>query len=320
MARSPAVVMAMDTHREPKVGAGRDENTDWLEKQRHLYARNITALAGLSPDAGLGREIAAAFESIPREKFVGPPPWSVVGRDGYSQIPSDDPTVLYQDVLVSLDVDKGLNNGQPSLHALCLNALAPRKGERAVHVGAGTGYYTAVLATLVGESGRVDAYEIEPDLARQATANLAEFSQVVVHGRSGVEAPLPRCDVLYVSAAAAEPLPVWLNALRPEGRLLFPLEPRREVGQMLLITRREDSLYAARFLCGVQFVACVGAQDLRAVDALEAAFRKGNTSAVKWLFRNDEPDESCWCAGRRWWLSTRDHYAPRNDTESVEPC
>lgn len=299
--------MAMDIHREPKVEASRDGKTDWLERQRHLYARNITALAGLSPDAGLGREIAAALESIPREKFVGPPPWSVVGREGYAHAPSDDPTVLYQDVLVSLDAHKGLNNGQPSLHALCLNALSPNKGEHAVHVGAGTGYYTAVLATLVGESGRVDAYEIEPDLARQAIANLAEFPQVAVHGRSGIEAPLPGCDVLYVSAAAAEPLAVWLDALRLGGRLLFPLEPQREVGQMLLITRREDGSYSARFLCGVQFVACVGAQDLRAIDALEAAFRKGNAGAVKWLFRNDEPDESCWCAGRGWWLSTREH-------------
>jgi protein-L-isoaspartate(D-aspartate) O-methyltransferase len=226
--------MEMGTCREPKVEASRDAKTDWLERQRHFYARHITALAGLSPDAGLGREIAAALESIPREKFVGPPPWSVVGREGYAQAPSGDPVVLYQDVLVSLDTGKGLNNGQPSLHALCLNALAPQKGERAIHVGAGTGYYTAILAALVGESGRVDAYEIEPELTRHAAANLAEFPQVVVHGRSGAEAPLPCCDVLYVSAAAAEPLAIWLNALRPEGRLLFPLEPQSEPGQMLV--------------------------------------------------------------------------------------
>jgi protein-L-isoaspartate(D-aspartate) O-methyltransferase len=301
----------MDIHREPKVEVSRDGKRDWLERQRHLYARNITASAGLSPDAGLGREIAAALESIPRERFVGPPLWSVVGRDGASQTPSDDPAVLYQDVLVSLDADKGLNNGQPSLHAMCLNALAPRKGERAVHVGAGSGYYTAVLAALVGESGRVDAYEIEPDLARHATANLAQYPQVVVHDRSGVEAPLPCCDALYVSAAAAEPLAVWLDALRLGGRLLFPLEPEAEAGQMLLITRREDGLYSARFLCGVQFVACKGAQDPHAADALKAAFRKGNASQVRTLFLDHEPDESCWCAGRGWWLSTREHGLPR---------
>jgi protein-L-isoaspartate(D-aspartate) O-methyltransferase len=308
-------VMAMDIHREPRVEESREGKSDWLERLRRLYARDITVSAGLSPDNGLGREIAAALESIPRERFVGPPPWSVVGRDGSSQTPTDDPAVLYQDALVSLDADKGLNNGQPSLHAMCLNALAPQKGERAVHVGAGSGYYTAILAALVGESGRVDAYEIDPGLARQATANLAQYPQVEAHERSGVEVPLPRCDVLYVSAAAAEPLAVWLDALRLEGRLLFPLEPEAEAGQMLLITRREDGLYSARFLCGVQFVACIGAQEPHAADALKAAFRKGNANQVRSLFLDDEPDQSCWCAGRGWWLSTREHRAPKTDTK-----
>jgi protein-L-isoaspartate(D-aspartate) O-methyltransferase len=253
----------------------------------------------------MGSEIAAALASIPRERFVEPPPWRIVSPDGYSEAVSDDPAVLYQDVLVPLGAGRGLNNGQPSLHALCLEALAPKKGESAVHVGAGTGYYTTVLAMLVGEVGRVDAYEIEPELARRAAANLAVFPQVAVHGRSGAEGPLPGCDVLYVNAAAAEPLAVWLDALHPEGRLLFPLGPQGDVGEMLLVTRRADGTYPARFLCGVQFVSCVGAQDEQAARALAAAFRRGNWSNVRCLYRNDHPDDSCWCAGRGWWLSTR---------------
>ena len=42
-------------------------------------------------------------------------------------------------------------------------------------MGAGTGYYTTLLAKLVGETGTVDAYEIEPEFARRAANNLAEF-------------------------------------------------------------------------------------------------------------------------------------------------
>jgi protein-L-isoaspartate(D-aspartate) O-methyltransferase len=279
--------------------------TERLEARRKLYAEHITALAGMAPDIGMGREIAAALAAIPREKFVGPAPWQIVSSKGDWQTASHDPAALYQDVLVSLDRGRGLNNGQPSLHAMCLAALAPRKGEHVVHVGAGTGYYTAVLAMLVGETGRVDAYEIEPGLARRAAANLAEFPQVVVHGCSGTEGPLPGCDVLYVNAAAAEPLAVWLDALHLEGRLLFPLEPQGEVGEMLLVTRRADGSHPARFLRGVQFVPCVGAQDARAARRLEGAFCMGNWSQVRWLYRNDQPDDSCWCAGRGWWLSTR---------------
>jgi protein-L-isoaspartate(D-aspartate) O-methyltransferase len=91
---------------------------------------------------------------------------------------------------------------------LCIATLAPKKGERVIHVGAGTGYYTTLLAKLVGESGVVDAYEIEPKLAQRATDNLATFPNVTVHGRSGAEETLPACDVLYVNAGATEPLTV----------------------------------------------------------------------------------------------------------------
>ena len=276
-----------------------------LQAHRRSYAEHILALAGIALGVGMGREIAAALTSIARERFVGPPPWWIVSPQGHTQAASDDPAVLYQDVLVPLGTGRGLNNGQPSLHAMCLNALAPRKGESVVHVGAGTGYYTAVLAMLAGNTGRVDAYEIEPELARQATANLAGFPQVEVHARSGAQGPLPDCDVLYVNAAAAEPLAVWLDALHPEGRLLFPLEPQGAVGEMLLVTRKPDGSYPARFLCGVHFVSCVGAQDAQAARVLEAAFRKGNWSQVRWLYRNDQPDDNCWCAGHGWWLSTR---------------
>ena len=87
--------------------------------------------------------------------------------------------------------------------------------------------------------------------------------------------------------------------------MLFPLEPEGEAGQMLLVTRRADGSYSARFLCGVQFVACVGAQNAQAARGLHAAFRRGNWSQVRSLFRNHHPDESCWCAGNGWWLSIR---------------
>ena len=280
--------------------------TDRLQALRSSYAEHIMELAGVAPQTSIDSEIAAALASIPREQFVGPPPWRIISSAGHTVTVSDDPAVLYQNVLVALDPARGLNNGQPSLHALCLNALAPRKGESAVHVGAGTGYYTAVLAMLVGEAGRIDAYEIEPGLAQRAAGNLAQFSQVAVHGRSGAEAPLPACDLLYVNASAAEPLAVWLDALNPEGRLLFPMAPENELGQMLLVTRKTDGLYAARFLCGVQFISCTGAQDPEAVRTLRAALRKGRWSDVKRLHRNDSPDSSCWCAGRGWWLSTQE--------------
>ena len=212
-----------------------------MEAHRLFFASLITAKAGLPP----GSDLAAAFAAVPRERFVSEPPWKIFTPAGYIETPSDDPAFLYQDVVVALGSDEPLNNGEPTLHALCLSTLAPQKGEKIVHVGAGTGYYTAVLAKLVGEAGTVDAYEINASLAQRAVENLTDIANVKVHSRTGSEAPLPPCDVLYVNAGATAPLAIWLDSLTVGGRLLFPLTPDKGIGAMLLITKREAS-YGAR--------------------------------------------------------------------------
>ena len=273
---------------------------DRIEAHRLFFAKLIAANAGIAP----GSEIEAALASTPREQFVGPPPWRIFTRSGYVESP-DDPALLYQDVVVSLGGEGPFNNGQPTLHAICLAALDLKKGERVVHVGAGTGYYTTLLAKLVGETGAVDAYEVEPEFARRATSNLAEFPYVTVHSRSGAEGPLPACDVLYVNAGATEPLDVWLDALRPKGRLLFPMTPDGGAGAMLLITKQEDGMFAARFLLQAQFVPCIGARDEATAQKLSEAFRNSGWTKVKSLRRGNAPDESCWFAGDGWWLSTQ---------------
>src|SRR5215469_14172977 len=270
-----------------------------IHAHRLFFGDLITAKAGLP----LGNELAAALASTPREQFVGEPPWKILTPIGYIETPSDDPAFLYQDIVVSLAGNGPLNNGEPSLHALCLAALAVRKGERVVHVGAGTGYYTAVLAKLVGHGGAVEAYEIEPGLAQRAMENLAAFHHVTVKSQSGTEGPLLECDLIYVNAGATEPLSVWLDALRPNGRLLFPMTSAAGVGAMLLITKQENSAFAARFLVQVQFVPCIGARNESTAQRLTDAFRDGRWNKIRSLHRNDQPDDSCWCSGPGWWLS-----------------
>ena len=273
---------------------------DRLDACRRFFAKLVTAHAGVSADS----ELAAAFASTPREQFVGKPPWRVFTSTGYIATPSDDPAFLYQDVVVSLGGKESLNNGQPSLHALCIHALAPQKGETVVHVGAGTGYYTTLLAKLVGEGGRVIAYEIDEELAQRAAINLTPFANVAIHHRSGAEGPIADCDVLYVNAGATSPLDVWLDALRPGGRLLFPLTSS-DGGAMLLVTNKGDKSFAARFLCQAQFVPCEGARDEATGKRLAVAFRKGGLGNVKELHRGDMPGENCLFSGPGWWLSSQ---------------
>jgi protein-L-isoaspartate(D-aspartate) O-methyltransferase len=51
---------------------------DRVEAHRLFFAKLITANAGIAP----GSEIEAALASIPREQFVGPPPWKIYTRSG----------------------------------------------------------------------------------------------------------------------------------------------------------------------------------------------------------------------------------------------
>ena len=81
--------------------------------------------------------------------------------------------MLYQDLVIALDPARGVNNGSPSLHAKLLEALGPKPGEHIVHVGAGAGYYSAILAELVGPTGRVTAVEFDAALAERAKTLLS---------------------------------------------------------------------------------------------------------------------------------------------------
>ena len=186
--------------------------------------------------------LIAAFASVERERHVGAGPWKVCTLgSGYIDTLDDDPRILYQDVLIGLATDRGLNNGQPSLHARCLAACNPKSGDSVLHIGAGTGYYTAILAELVGPGGEVIAYEIETDLADRARRNLSHLPKVKVIGASGCEATLPKADVIYVNAGATQPMPVWLDALKLGGRLIFPLTPIKGHGCMLLVVRLAEA-------------------------------------------------------------------------------
>jgi len=122
---------------------------------RRAYAKQVTAAAGVGDP-----QVEAAFAAVAREDFLGPGPWHIVRWGGsYRATPDADPIYLYTDDVIGILPKRNLNNGQPSLHAALIAAAAPQPGEHVLHIGAGVGYYTAILAELVGATGRVTAIE-----------------------------------------------------------------------------------------------------------------------------------------------------------------
>lgn len=267
-----------------------------LDELRDKYAGEITR-AGWVTDPRIER----AFATIPREGFLPPPPWTIFPPGGDVRTPTINPADLYDDVLVVLDRGRGVNNGQPSLHAAWLAAVDPAHGDTAVHIGAGTGYYTAILAMLVLPGGRVVAYEVHEALAALARNHLEPFDHAELRSESAFGVELPPADVIYVNAGAAAPDPGWLRALKPGGRLIFPWQPRRPSGVALLVTR-EPGGFSAKPIMAVGFVPCVG-DEPRPSRHAPASDDVERTRSV-WLDTEREPDDTATAVYEGVWFSS----------------
>src|SRR5262249_44367197 len=102
---------------------------------------------------------------------------------------------------------------------------------------------------------------------------------------------------------AARPAPAWLDALRPGGRLLFPLAPQGVLGGMLLIQHSvREGIWPAKIIGRAQFIGCVGLQDDEAGRRLKDAYNK-DWEKIRSLRLDSAPDDTCWFAGDGWWLS-----------------
>jgi protein-L-isoaspartate(D-aspartate) O-methyltransferase len=275
---------------------------------RQSYAEELRCTAPIR-----GAAVVRAFATVPREHFLGPGPWRVLSPMSlaeYWTTGNADPCHLYHDVLVAIDETRRLNNGQPSLWACLYDQLGLTPGAHVVHVGAGTGYYSAILAEIVGPAGRVTAIEVDPTLAGRARENLgSSWPQAQVVETDGFAfRPDRPADVIVVNAGVTHVSPVWLDALAAEGgRLLVPLTNAQRWGGFLLITRHGGDArhYPARFVHHVGITNCIGGRDAEAEARLEKALVKAPLSAVRSLRRPpEEPEESCWLAGEGWWLST----------------
>jgi len=200
-----------------------------LEDCRRFYSEEIKFAANLRSPA-----LIEAYARVPREDFLGAPPWHVASpaqiglvtmglATGSPYVEVNEPRDLYHDLLVAIDAGRQLNNGQPSALAAWISALDLKAGDRVFHLGCGVGYYTAILAEVVGSSGSVVASEVDEQLAARAAANLARYNHVVVHARDGAAMDPGMCDAMLINAGVTHPHLPWLEHLNQGGRLVLPL-------------------------------------------------------------------------------------------------
>jgi protein-L-isoaspartate(D-aspartate) O-methyltransferase len=255
-----------------------------------------------------------ALATVPRERFLRPGPWTVRGEADFSGGPrrtaDADPRHVYHNYAIALDEGRQLFNGAPGLLSMLIDRLEPAAGGRAMHVGAGTGYYTAILARCVGPEGRVIAYEVDAALAAEARENLSPMPWVEVRHGDATGAPGGKLDAILVNAGITHPLDTWLDALADGGRIVLPLTVamNAQIGKGLLVlaTRTSDSgALDARILGFVAIYNAVGLRDDAVGKQLAAALARHPLPPVKHLRREaHDAAASCWLHGPGWCLST----------------
>jgi protein-L-isoaspartate(D-aspartate) O-methyltransferase len=266
-----------------------------LEDIRRAYAESVVLGA---PRAQIDALIEA-FATVPREAFLGPGPWSIGNApSAYTTTPDASPEHVYRDTVVAIDPVKQLNNGQPSAHAKWILAAAPRRGDALLHVGCGTGYYTAIFAELVGSTGQVIAFDVEVELVARAQASLAPWAHATAMVGDASD-PRGTYDVIYVNAGATHARREWLDALRPGGRLVIPLTmhmpqyPQHGVGMVVAIEHVGDR-WPVRVVSPVGIYDCVGARDPDAenqIGHMMARARAGERMAATGLVLLRAPHE-----------------------------
>jgi protein-L-isoaspartate(D-aspartate) O-methyltransferase len=204
-------------------GSFADRRLQMVETQ--LRARGIRNAAVLE---AMGR--------VPRERFV----------------PLDLQSRAYDDG--PLPIGDGQTISQPYIVAYMTEALDPRKSDRVLEIGTGSGYQAAVLAELVAE---VYTIEIVAGLAERARARLTDLGYTNVRARHGDgyagwpdAAPF---DKIIVTAAPPEMPQALVDQLAVSGVMVVPVGPRDEI-QMMTIVRKTAEGVVRRETIPVRFV------------------------------------------------------------------
>ena len=157
--------------------------------------------------------IIEAFKKIDRADFV---PFELK-RDAYINEP--------------LPIGEGQTISQPLTVAFMIELLQPKSGDKIFEIGFGSGWQTALLAEIIGKSGKVFAVERIPKLFRFGRKNIAKYGFIkngivkAIGGDAtlGLKRHAP-FDRIIAAASASEISKEWLKELKVGGHLVAPVK------------------------------------------------------------------------------------------------
>ena len=202
---------------------------------------DVTMTSDFLDQGSLDERVLNAIGKVPRHDFV----------------PSDQRPYAYENR--PLSIGYGQTISQPYIVAIMTDLLKPKKTDRVLEVGTGSGYQAAILAELVDS---VYYIEIVKELGEQAAENLKKTGYNTVYTRTGdgyygweTEAPF---DGIVVTAVASHIPPPLLKQLKPGGRMIIPVGGQFMMQYLVLVTKDVDNNVTTRQILPVRFVPLTG--------------------------------------------------------------
>jgi len=218
---------------------------DVFQQQRHelvdsIKAHSVTIRDVLDQEL-LDERVLDALRKVPRHEFV----------------PDKQRPYAYENI--PLPIGHGQTISQPYIVAIMTHLLKPKKTDRILEIGTGSGYQAAILAELVDS---VYSIEIIEKLGEQSAENLKKTGYNSVHTRIGdgyygweTQAPF---DGIIVTAAASHIPPPLIKQLKPGGRMIIPVGGHFMMQYLVLITKNADGKVTTRQILPVAFVPLTG--------------------------------------------------------------
>lgn len=172
--------------------------------------------------------VAEAFAAVAREDFL----------------PGEVRELAREDQ--ALPLGYGQTNSQPRTVANMLRLLRAESGHRVLDVGAGSGWSTALLGHIVGETGEVLGTELVPELTKEAARAVAQYSMSWASIRQADPGVLGAPDAapfhrILVSADAEELPDQLVDQLADGGVMVIPVR-----AEMLHVEKRGDEVVTTR--------------------------------------------------------------------------
>ncbi len=191
--------------------------TDEMSFQRHGMLETLRTKYGIADE-----RVLEAMATVPRHLFVPAAIKSQAYRDN------------------ALPIAGGQTISQPYIVARMTELLGITGIEKVLEIGAGSGYQTAILATLARKVFAIERLDI---LAREAEQRIASlgFRNVVLKsgdGTNGWDAYMPY-DAILVAAGGPEIPEPLVKQLKVGGKLIIPVGEDKGSQELIRVTRKE---------------------------------------------------------------------------------